>query len=478
MTVTNSRQPASLRSFSRRGLVGSGLAAAAVWHLGAASARAAWQEASSDPTTWRTWLLDSVDELRPAAPADPTPSEIDKLLDYQGKRTDETAAIVTKWGSRPAVIPWVELGLDLAGEFGYSGPRTSRAEALLRTALYDTVLATVDAQGAYPRQTPSVADPRLTPMEGVDTDAPSFPSIHAAVAGAAGAVLPYLFPDAEAGRFEPLVEEAVTSRLWAGANYPSDVEAGLALGQAIGKRAVARGKADGSDAKWDGSGRLTGEGTWQPTPPKFVETPVEPLGGTWQTWVLPSGDAVRPAPPPEYGSPLWQAQLEAVQEATSSRTLEQVRIIRYWDDKGPFRSFTEYALDLIERDGLDDAHTARALALMSVAQADAVIAVWDSKYTWWTERPITADPDLDMLLPTPPYPSYPSGFSAVVGSGAVVLAHLFPRAEVDLLASAAEGAAQRCWSGIHFPIDDDIGLEMGYQVGRLVNTVARDNGAE
>ena len=76
---------------------------------------------------------------------------------------------------------------------------------------------------------------------------------------------------------------------------------------------------------------------------------------------------------------------------------------------------------------------------MSVAQADAVIAVWDSKYTWWTERPITADPDLDMLLPTPPYPSYPSGFSAVVGSAAVVLAHLFPRAEVDLLASAAEG---------------------------------------
>ena len=298
MTLTNSRQPASLRSFSRRGLVGSGLAAAAVLRLGSSPVLGARQEASSDPTTWRTWLLKAVDELRPAALANPTPSEIDKLLDYQDKRTDETATMVARWGSRPAVIPWVELGLDLAGEFGFSGPRTSRAQALLRTALYDTVLATLDAQGAYPREMPSVADPRLTPMAGVDTDAPSFPSLHAAVAGAAGAVLPYLFPDAEAGRFEPLVEEAATSRLWAGANYPSDVEAGLALGKAIGERAVARGKADGSDAKWDGSGRLTGEGTWEPTPPKFVETPVEPLGGTWETWVLPSGDAVRPAPPP------------------------------------------------------------------------------------------------------------------------------------------------------------------------------------
>ena len=478
MTPIDRGLSVSPRLLSRRVLVGSSVAATALWHLGATPALGARQEASSDPTTWRTWLLDAVDEVRPSAPAGPASTEMDELLDYQSRRSDETAAIVARWGSGLAVIPWVLAGLDLADEFGFSGPRTARSQALLRTALYDTVLATLDAQGAYAREAPSVANPSLTPMDGVATDASSFPSLHAALAGAAGPVLTYLFPDAEPGRFDALAEEAATSRLWAGANYPSDVEAGLALGQAVGERAVARGKADGSDAKWDGSGRLTGEGTWEPTPPKFVETPVEPLGGTWETWVLPSGDAVRPAAPPEYGSPLWQAELEAVQDATSNRTLEQVRIVNYWADKGPFRSFTEYALDLIERDGLDDAHTARVLALMSVAQADAVIAIWDSKYTWWTERPITSDPDLDMLLPTPAYPSYPSGFSAVAGSGAVVLGHLFPRAEVDLLASAAESAAQRCWSGIHFPIDDDIGLEMGYQVGRLVNTVARDDGAE
>src|SRR5215212_437431 len=159
MTSTDSQQLASLRSFSRRGLVGSGLAAAAVWRFGTLNVLGARQEGASDPTTWRTWLLESVDELRPAAPADPASTEMDELLDYQSRRTDETAAIVMKWGSRPAVVPWVELGLDLAGEFGFSGPRTSRAQALLRTALYDTVLATLDAQGAYSRETPSVADP-------------------------------------------------------------------------------------------------------------------------------------------------------------------------------------------------------------------------------------------------------------------------------------------------------------------------------
>ena len=224
---------------------------------------------------------------------------------------------------------------------------------------------------------------------------------------------------------------------------------------------------------------LTGEGYWVPTPPGFVETPVEPLAGTWETWVLPSGDAVRPAAPPAYGSPLWQAELEAVQEATANRTLEQERIVEYWADKGPFRSFTEYALDLIERDGLDDAHAARVLALMSVAQADAVIAVWDAKYTWWTSRPITEDPDLDMLLPTPPYPSYPSGFSAVAGSAAVVLGASLP-ARRGRPAGQSPPRRRRSAAGRASTsrIDDDIGLEMGYQVGRLVNTVARDDGAE
>jgi membrane-associated phospholipid phosphatase len=401
----------------------------------------------------------------PRRPAEPTAAEVDELLDFQDKRTDETAAIVARWGGGPAVLPWVDVGLAMGDEFGLSGPRDARAQALLRTAMYDAVLATLDAQAAHPREAPSIADPAISVVGEAADGRSSFPSEQAAVAGAAATVLAYLFPDAEAGRFDTLAEEAACPASGPARTTAAIVEAGLELGRKIGERAVARGKADGSDEKWDGAGRLTGPGSWVPTPPKFVETPVEPLAGTWRTWVLPSGVAVRPAPPPAYDSPLWRAELEAVQEATANRTLEQERIVAYWADRGPFQAFTEVAQGLIERDRLDSPHAARVLALMSVAQADAVIAVWDAKYTWWTERPITADPDLDMLLPTPPYPSYPSGFSAVAGAAAVVLAHLFPRAEVDLLASAAEAAAQRCWSGIHFPFEDDVALAMGYGVG-------------
>jgi membrane-associated phospholipid phosphatase len=470
MPSTCPEPDASSLHLSRRALVGTGLATAALWRLGTAPALAARQDAISDPTTWHTWLLTSANELRPAAPSDPTSTEVAELLDYQSTRTDQTATDVAKWGSEAAVLPWD----DLAAEVGVD----IRGYALLRAALSDAVLAARDAQNAYHRDAPATADPRLTPMKGVATDRPSFPSEHAAVAGAASTVLAYLFPDEPADRFPTLAEEAASSRLWAGANYRSDIEAGLALGQAVGERAVARGKADGSDATWDGTGRPMGPGSWVPTPPEFVYPPEDPLGGRRQTWVLASGDAIRPAAPPAYDSSLWRAELGAVQQATAERTLEQERIIDYWRAKGPIGAFTGAARELMARERYDLPHTAYALAMVGVAMDDAVIAVWDAKYTWWTERPITADPDLAVYIPTPAYPSYPSGFSAVCGAAASVLADLFPAAAFDLLTAAAEGAAQRAWSGIHFVLDDDVGSMMGRQVGRLVAEIGRQNGAE
>ena len=71
----------------------------------------------------------------------------------------------------------------------------------------------------------------------------------------------------------------------------------------------------------------------------------------------------------------------------------------------PAGLWIEIARDLIVRDGLDALHAARVLALTSVAMADGFICCWDAKYTYWTERPITADPTLNVLLPTPPFPS-------------------------------------------------------------------------
>ena len=187
---------------------------------------------------------------------------------------------------------------------------------------------------------------------------------------------------------------------------------------------------------------------------------------------MTSGDQFRPAAPPEYGSPAWEAELEMVQELAANRSFEQERAAIWWADNSPPVLINGWTHELICSEGLDSPHAARILADVHAAIADAGIAVWDAKFTWWTSRPITEDPDLDMLFPAPPYPAYPSGYSGVMGAGSTVIGHYFPEAADDMADRAWEAAASRGWAGIHYVIDDDIGLAMGRQVGRLVCALA------
>jgi hypothetical protein len=100
------------------------------------------------------------------------------------------------------------------------------------------VAAVSDAQSAYSRPASAATIGGLGCLSA--ESGPSFPSLHAAVAGAAAAVFGDLFPT-EARGLIGAEEVAGSSRLWAGASYRSDVEAGLAIGREIGRRAVPRG---------------------------------------------------------------------------------------------------------------------------------------------------------------------------------------------------------------------------------------------
>lgn len=471
-------------AITRRSLVGASLGAAALTWLGPAAhatlhpaspvgASLAQAATAGPPATWHTWILASASELRPAAPGPVAQAEIDELEKLQTDPSDTTAADNARWNERLAILPWTELANDAYNEFKLTAIRQYRANALLQTAMADAVLAAYDAQDAYQRPGPSLNQSHFTPVS-----PSSFPSAEAAVAGAAAAVLTALLPDAGSGRFADLANEAAMARLQEGLNFRSDTDAGLALGKAIGERAIALAANDQPGSAWDGSGQRTGPGSWVPTPPAFVKQPQEPLAPTWHRWVLESADQFRAAPPPAYDSSAWQSQLDAVREATATRTLIQSERARYWQNSAASTLWDTIASEMIVRDQLDLTHAARALALTAVAVADAEVACWDSKYTYWTERPITADPELDVLFPTPPFPSYPSAHATASNAAAIVLAHLFPADAADLLALAAEAAASRCWAGIHFPIDNDAGTLMGRQVGYLVAERARGDGAE
>jgi membrane-associated phospholipid phosphatase len=330
----------------------------------------------------------------------------------------------------------------------------------MNIAIYDAMVATWDAKHTYQRQRPSLVDPALTTL--VDTpNSPAYPAEHAVAAGAAATILGYLYPD-DAQLFQAKAEEAAYSRVLAGVQYPSDVEAGLALGRQVALLVLERAAADGSDAQWEGV-MPTEPGHWT------GEKPVEPLGGIWHTWVLSSGDALRPPPPLAYDSPEKAAELQEIQTFTRTWQTNQKALYNQtfegiftgWYDTAHVRIF-EYHLDT------NPPRAARIYAAMSVAHYDAQIACWDAKYAYWAPRPFQLDPALVTLFPSPNHPSYPAAHGCASGAIITALAYFFPAEAASINARAGEAAFTRLWAGIHYRSDIETGLALGRAVAQKV----------
>jgi hypothetical protein len=426
----------------------------------------ALQSQSSAPiepeaANWDTWVLASSDELRPAAPPDAaaTASEIEAMKSLMAQSDVAQQAAVTYWDAGSPSYRWVGMTLERY-QSGPPGPHVSRALALMNVAVYDAVVATWDAKYAYNRLHPSQVDPSLAPL--IETPhSPSYPSEHAAAAGAASAVLSYLFPD-DAALFAAQAEEAAQSRVLAGVNFPSDVEAGLALGRTVGEKVVEWAMADGSDAVWDGV-IPTEPGVWN------GQNPVFPLSGTWQTWVLESGDQLRPPAPPAYDSPEILADLTEIKSITPTFPIASQAM--YWHTfESAYPSwYTFTSLRLFET-GLDrnPPVAARAYAALAAAYHDAIVACFDAKYAYWLIRPSQLDAEVVTLFPPPPHPSYPAAHGCASGAMGATLGALFPADAERLHQLATDAGFTRVAAGIHYRTDVEVGLQLGRDIAALV----------
>ncbi|MGI8475928.1 MAG: hypothetical protein ACR2OO_06115 [Thermomicrobiales bacterium] len=65
-----------------------------------------------------------------------------------------------------------------------------------------------------------------------------------------------------------------------------------------------------------------------------------------------------------------------------------------------------------------------------------------------------------------------------MGVASIVLGHFFPEAAEELSDIAWRASKSRCWAGIHYMIDNEIGLSMGRSVGRLFAAKARADGVD
>ena len=87
------------------------------------------------------------------------------------------------------------------------------------------------------------------------------------------------------------------------------------------------------------------------------------------------------------------------------------------------------------------------------------------------------DSTITTVIPTPPFPTYPSNAATLVTAPTVVLSYLFPRETARYQGWAKEFGESRLWAGIHFRSDLTSGWEIGRRVGEAVVERAKRDGA-
>jgi hypothetical protein len=488
---TSGAEGIHIRRFTMRKLM---LAAALVAVLATAGAAAA-HPLDRDVGEWRTYVLGSAEAVPVLAPprGAQTRAELATLEADQAARDASPAiqAAIARWDAQPAFAPWTQKTLGLIAGNGTSTAKAQRVMALVHVAMYDATVVAWNAKGRYRRPSPARLDRRLTPSV-ASADVPTYPSEHAVLAGAAATVLKALYPA------DPTIaadeQEATTSRLYAGTNYPSDVSAGLALGEAVAREVLAVAAADNLGTGQPG--RLPGgdcESTpagcqdfWEPTFPRTrPASPTDPFAGTWHTWVIGSARDFLPPPPPWFraGPPpavhvptLKAAALvdyDAAQR-TAAQTPEGAArrlIVDTWAGV-PDKHWNEIALALERSADLSLPRAIRVSALLNAAGADAIQANWAAKFSYWEPRPQQVirkyvDPAFVSYRPTPNEPAYSSGLATVSGAISRVLADAFPRERASIEQAEADAEISRLYDGTHYEHDIAAGADVGRAIGRL-----------
>jgi hypothetical protein len=334
-------------------------------------------------------------------------------------------------------------------------------------------------------------------------------SIDAAVATAAYDVLSELVSTAPArapfpGRAGLLTTLSTTYAASLGAiDDDSFRMQGVAVGHAAAKAMLDAREGDGrfGPTQWVPNSAV---GHWQPLVsgglPVLDPTPW--VGGV-KPFLIQSSSQFRSAPPPALDSAQWAAEFNEVKSlgrATGSTRNDATDTQTYkakWWQSAPVLSWNEVARQLITRNGLDAADSARLLALQNLSAADAAINCWNDKYHFDFWRPwnaitttlddgnaaTTTDSTWTALI-TAPYPEWVSGHNCLDGAHVAVLRMFFGDTPGDFQITStfanpggpavrtfdtfsqplAELIEARIWAGLHYRSADVAGQRLGRNV--------------
>jgi hypothetical protein len=316
----------------------------------------------------------------------------------------------------------------------------------------------------------------------VNLRAPRGASPVAAAVAAAHYALVRLYPAAQAS-----LDTSFAASLAAIPDGQSETD-GVAVGEAVAEQILALRATDGSSVVvpyTPGSG----PGAWIPTPPAFAPA-LHPGWGTVTPFFLDRGDQYRLDPPPALTSAKYARAFEETKllgSSVATRTQDQIDVPRFWAVPGT-QGWNLTARQLLAAKGIHLAKSARILALLNMAGADAIIACWDTKYGYNFWRPETAiraadtdgnpatnaDAAWSSFLVAPPFPDYVSGHACYAGASKANITLTSPvlpgvtRSYGSLSQIADEIDNARVWGGVHFRFSQNLGRALGDDVARFV----------
>jgi hypothetical protein len=341
-------------------------------------------------------------------------------------------------------------------------------------------------------------DRRYTPIH-VAPAAPRGASRQAAAAGAAYTALLALFP-AQKPSLDAALAASITAI--AGEDEGQSVARGQQWGKTVAEQIVAWRSTDGLTTTLPAYVIGSHPGDWQPTLPGLGTTPAFRTLAITTPFAMTLPSQFRPAGPPALTSAQYTADFNEVKAYgalnSPGRTPYQTETAKVWQTDTATAIWNRVADSLAQQHRMSLLGSARLLALLNIAQLDAVIAVWDGKNTFNKWRPETAirlagsdnNPDTAAdanwlpLLNTPVHQEYPSGHSGASGAAATILASIFgehtsftvtsdamsttTRSFTTFSAAVAQVADARVFAGFHFRFSCNDASQMGTMIANLV----------
>jgi hypothetical protein len=271
---------------------------------------------------------------------------------------------------------------------------------------------------------------------------------------------------------------------------------GIRLGEAVAAKVVEMRSTDGSTAR-NAYRPITQPGKYTPT--AFT---VGWQAANMKPFVIGNAAQFRPGPPPDL-TDTWARDYNEIKDVgekySTKRTPEQTETARLWLAVGPI-AYHPWVRQIVIAEGMSVVNSARMMALISVAEADAIQSVYAAKWHYMFWRPMTAirngdidknpaterDETWEPLDNTPLHPEYPCAHCIVSGAVVTVIKNIVGSDDIPELSVSTptapdvvhhftklsdindEISAARIYAGFHYRNSTVVGTEMGRQIAEYV----------